>query len=56
MTQKEYKFKVACLQAGQQRRYGDSYYEFEVETDEGEAMAKRFCTNVLHPCRQAYRD
>lgn len=56
MTQKEYKFKVTCLQAGQQRRYGDSYYEFEVETDEGEAMAKRFCTNVLHPCRQAYKD
>lgn len=58
MTQytKDYKFNVTCLQAGQRRRYRDSYYEYEVETDEGEAMAKMFCTNVLHPCRQAYKD
>ncbi len=58
MTQytKDYKFNVTCLQAGQQRRYGDSYYEYEVETGEGEAMAKMFCTNVLCPCRQAYKD
>lgn len=58
MTQytREYKFNVTCLQAGQQRRYGDSYYEFDVETDEGERDAKQFCTKFLHPCKQTHAE
>ena len=52
----EYNFKVTVLQSGQQRRYGDSYFEYEVETNAVEFVVKQFCTKVLRPCKNAYTD
>lgn len=53
---REYRFNVTCLQAGQQQPYGDSYYTFDVETDQCERAVERFCTRFLHPCRQSYKE
>ena len=43
----EYNFKVECLEAGQRRPYGDSYFHYVVESDNSEFVVKQFCTKVL---------
>ena len=53
MTEKVYKFKVETIQAGQKRKYGDSYYEFivtnECEIDYAPSIVEKFCKGFLHP-------
>jgi hypothetical protein len=53
---KDYHFKVETKEAGQRRRYGDSYYHYVVEVvsqpDYSEEQAVRqFCTGFLEPAR-----
>lgn len=43
----DYIFKVKVLEAGQKRRYGDSYYSYEVTSNRDESEVKSFCMNVL---------
>lgn len=49
MTQERY-IKIKQTQAGQEYRYGDSHYRFEIESDLCEELVERFCTEVLRPC------
>ncbi len=55
MTERIYTFKVKTLEAGQRRKYGDSYYHYEVE-DLGdrefhETVIKNFCAKFLEPAK-----
>ena len=52
----EYKFNIDFIREGQPRRYADSEYEYVVTSDCGEFSTKAFCTNVLKPNKQAYKD
>lgn len=62
MQEREYHFKVKTIEAGQRRKYGDSYYHFEVEdlSESGlhEAIVKNFCMSFLQPAksREAKRE
>lgn len=47
MKEISYVFKVKCLEAGQRRSYGDSYYSYEVVSDREEREVKEFCMNAL---------
>ena len=49
MTQERY-IKIKQTQAGQEHRYGDSHFRFEIESDLCEELVERFCTEVLRPC------
>ena len=42
-----YTFNVTTLQAGQLRKYGDSFYTYEVSSSLNEHTVKNFCMNVL---------
>ena len=44
-----YEFEVTEIRYGQERPYGDSYYEYVVKTSLPEAITKKFCTKVLYP-------
>lgn len=43
-------FDVTCTQAGQRRRYGDSYYEYTVKSEKPESEVKQYCTETIHKC------
>ena len=43
----EYNFDVKCLESGQRKSYGDSYYSYEVTSSQYENVVKSFCMNVL---------
>jgi hypothetical protein len=43
----EFNFKVETKQAGQKRKYGDSFYHYEVISIHPEHQVNEFCTNVL---------
>ena len=47
----EYKFEVKQFESGQRRKYGDSYYTYEVTSDRPEYEVKKFCMCVL---KQSY--
>lgn len=49
-----YNFKVRTLQSGQPRKYADSEYDYEIETDRPEREVKDFCTKILHRHDQPY--
>lgn len=49
MNQERY-IKIKQTQDGQERRYGDSHYRFEIQSDLNEEIIKRFCTEILRPC------
>lgn len=42
-----YTFEVKSLWEGQRRRYGDSFYEYQVTSSLPEDTVKKFCMNVL---------
>lgn len=44
-----FEFKVETKEAGQRRRYGDSYYNYVVESKHDIPMIEAFCTKVLKP-------
>lgn len=48
-----YLFEVECKEAGQRRRYGDSFYQYEVVSNRSEREVREFCINVLH---KSYED
>jgi len=45
---RDYLFKVEIGKCGQERSYGDSFYNFKVTSDRSEHEVKMFCMNVLH--------
>lgn len=45
----EYKFKVEMKEAGQRRKYGDSYYHYIVESKGDLQKLELFCKKVLCP-------
>ena len=51
----DYHFKVESVEAGQRRKYGDSYYHFIIENaseiDYSEHVIKEFCTKFLKPAK-----
>lgn len=47
---KDFLFKVESLEAGQRRKYGDSYYHYKITSKEREHIVKMFATKVLQPC------
>lgn len=49
MNQERY-LKIKQTQAGQEARYGDSHYRFEIQSNLDEEDVKRFCTEILHFC------
>lgn len=53
---KEYNFQVEIIRAGQPRKYADSEYEYVVTSDQPEFVVKQFCTGVLRPKKQTYKD
>lgn len=60
---REYRFTVETIRAGQPRAYADSEYEYRVEVSlpiftnlEKEMTVKRFCTKILKPCHQTYKE
>ena len=52
----KYEFTVETLQYGQARPYADSVYDYIVESEQPESVVKNFCTNVLFPMTQEYKD
>ncbi|MBQ8399072.1 MAG: hypothetical protein IJX08_03800 [Clostridia bacterium] len=52
----EYVFSVDVIREGQPRKYADSEYEYEIMSELRENIVKKFCTNILHPNRQEYKD
>ncbi|WP_142783391.1 hypothetical protein [Changchengzhania lutea] len=54
---KTYIFEVINHEAGQRRRYGDSYYSYTIknnsEIDYSEHVIKSFCTGFLKPAISA---
>ena len=50
---KEYVFEVETKEAGQRRRYGDSYYHYIVKSKLSLQSVKRFCTEILRPAMPA---
>ncbi len=50
-----YNFKVETIEAGQRRKYGDSYYHYiitnESEVNFTDHVVKEFCTKFLKPAR-----
>nr|DAI19564.1 MAG TPA: hypothetical protein [Caudoviricetes sp.] len=53
---KDYKYNVEIIKAGQPRPYADSEYQYVITSDCGEYNVKAFCTKVLRPKNQAYKD
>lgn len=60
---REYRFIVETIRAGQPRAYADSEYEYRVEISlpifaniGKEMMVRRFCTEILKPCHQTYKE
>jgi len=55
MSTQQYNFKVETKEAGQRRKYGDSYYHFivtnESEIQYNEHVVKNFCTKFLRPAQ-----
>lgn len=49
----DYNFKIETIEAGQRKKYGDSYYHFIIENaseiDYSEHVVKEFCTKFLKP-------
>ena len=45
-------FHIRVLQSGQERPFVDTRHLYEIESTLPEAVVKRFCTRLLHPCRQ----
>jgi len=43
-------FDVKSTHAGQKRRYGDSFYEFLVNSDKPESEVKKYCTENVREC------
>lgn len=44
-------YEVERTHTGQRRRYGDSYEEFTIKTDNSESDTKKYCTEHVYPCR-----
>lgn len=42
-----YTFEIECLESGQKKAYGDSFYSYKVTSDLSEEIVKLFCMNVL---------
>ena len=45
--EKEFKFIVKTIEAGQRGSYQDSFYHYEVTSEQPEFMVKRFCMKVI---------
>lgn len=45
----KYSFDVECVEAGQRRKYGDSFYSFKVTSTMIEKDVKTFCMGILNP-------
>lgn len=49
MSKIEYKYIVETKESAQRRKYGDSYFHYEVESNSNIHNVKQFCKTVLHP-------
>ncbi len=58
MKEIEYKFIVETKEAGQRRKYGDSFYHYIVKSNLDPYMIEAFCKHVLNPAIPAnqYRE
>lgn len=53
MVIKTYIFEVECIESGQRRAYGDSFYSYKVTSDLLEKKVKLFCMNIL---KRSYKE
>lgn len=53
---RNYYFDVEVKQAGQPRPYADSEYEYEIVSTRPEHEVKAFCTKILRPCSQTFKE
>ena len=42
-------FEVETIEAGQRRKYGDSYYHYVVKSEISPHIIKKYCLHVLQP-------
>lgn len=51
----KYNFEVKVIESGQRKKYGDSYFHFEIENlseiDFHESVVQNFCTGFLRPAK-----
>lgn len=53
---KEYKYNVEIIKEGQPKPYADSEYVYIITSGCGEYNVKAFCTKILKPKNQEYKD
>lgn len=57
MNNRKISIEIETLRAGQPRRYADSEYEYILTVDGmSEFEAKKYCTEILQPCKQTKQE